>query len=323
MGAGTSIATTAALAWVPGSSPSGTNDIRQPVIQEMAFEMTSTAENSRTDWYSLTAGPAGQDPPYAYCEDIFDGRGYTAGLVGFCSGTGDMLELIQNYATAKPNNNTLSDYIPKLQECADIGSNDGDYVSNGGAASDAAATKLGPDYITAWHNAAMNDPIFRRVQREYRKAHYWDDALTQALADGVGPLGMCIYYDVLVNHGPGDDSESFGGILSYVRTNSAASRPSTGSAPNQTTWLNALVDRRNTILQGWDDDQATDGRVFFHRNLISSGNFNLTGDVTWTCYGDDFSFNRPQPPAEGRTGAYVLRYTATGVGTDDVTVTVA
>lgn len=313
MGSGTTIGTAAALSWKPGSSPAGTTDIRQPVFQEMSYQLTSTAENSTLDWTTA----------YDYIEDIDDDRGYTAGLVGFTSATGDMLQLIQQYAVEKPSGNTLSPYITGLQNCVAVGFGPG--------ASNAAATNLGQPFIDAWIAAANSDPIFRKVQRDFRKSMYWDDALTQALADGVPPLGMAIYYDVLVNHGPGNDSESFGGILSYVRTN--FTKPSSGG--NVTTWLNAITDRRNTILQGWGDDQATDGRVFFHRLLINGGtvdgatqapNLNLTTPFKFTCYGDLFTVSsRPTPADDSLLGTYVLRYTATtatGSGSDDASVTV-
>ena len=314
MGTGTTIGTAAALSWKPGSSPAGTTDIRQPVFQEMAYQLTSTAENSTLDWTTA----------YDYIEDIGDNRGYTAGLVGFTSATGDMLQLIQNYAAAKPSNNTLSPYIPGLQNCVAVGFGPG--------ASNAAATNLGTPFINAWIAAANSDPIFRRVQREYRKSLYWDDALVQALADGVPPLGLAIYYDVLVNHGVGTDSESFGGILTYVRANNT--KPSSGG--NVTTWLNAIIDRRNTILQGWGDDQATSGRVFMHRLLVNGGtvagsaqspNLNLTTPFKFTTYGDLYTINaRPEPSADSVLGTYVLKYTATTAsgttGTDQASITV-
>ena len=56
----------------------------QPAEKEIAMQLVSSAENTSLDWKAQ----------YGYIEDIADGRGYTAGIVGFCSGTGDMLELI-------------------------------------------------------------------------------------------------------------------------------------------------------------------------------------------------------------------------------------
>lgn len=311
LGSGLSIGNAAALTWKPGSSTAGSNDIRQPTLQELAFEMTSTAENSTLDWTTA----------YGYIEDINDQRGYTAGLVGFCSATGDMLQLIRQYAVERPTGNTLATYITKLEECTAIG--------YGSGASAAASSKLGAPYISAWKAAASNDPVFRKVQRDFRKSMYWDDALTQALADGMGPLGLAIYYDVLVNHGVGTDSESFGGILSYVRSNNT--KPSSGG--NMVTWLMAVINRRDTILKGWGDDQSVNGRVAMHKTLVNGGtvggttvaaNLNLVAPIKFSCYGDVYTIAaRPDPAPDALLGSYLLRYTATGVGSSDTTITVA
>src|SRR6185437_7226410 len=60
-------------------------DLSDPVKKEYAMELVSSAENSSLDWKKQ----------YGYIEDIKDGRGYTAGIIGFCSGTGDVLELVR------------------------------------------------------------------------------------------------------------------------------------------------------------------------------------------------------------------------------------
>ena len=56
------------------------------------MRLVSSAENSSLNWRAQ----------YRYIEDIRDGRGYTAGIIGFCSGTGDMLEVVQAYTRARP-----------------------------------------------------------------------------------------------------------------------------------------------------------------------------------------------------------------------------
>jgi chitosanase len=302
MGAGTIISTAANLTWTPGASPAGTTDLRQPVCQEMAFEMTSTAENSTTDWTTA----------YKYIEDIGDQRGYTAGIVGFVSSSGDMLQLVQQYTARKPGN-ALASYISGLQQCVTVG--------YGTGASAAATTYLGAAFMTAWATAATTDPVFRECQRDLRKSMYWDDCLTQALADGVGPLGLCIHYDILVNHGVGNDPESYGGIIAAARASSSKA-PSKGGS--EAAYLTKLCDLRDAVLVGWGDYQA-DGRSSMFRPLITASKFDLTGTINWSVYGDAYTFNRPTPPVDARIGSYLLRYSATngaGTSTSDVTVTV-
>jgi chitosanase len=310
-GTGQIISTDDDVSWKPGSS-FATNSILNPTFQELAFQMTSTAENSTNDWTE----------DYGYIVDYDDDRGYTGGLVKFSSATGTMLALIQQYAVEKPTSNTLSGYIPGLQACVDVGV--------GAGATAAAEANLGTAFKTAWTAAATADPIFRKVQRDRRKAMYWDDALVQALADGVGPAGLAIYYDISRDHGPGAHSEAFGGILSYVR----ARNTKPGAGGNETTWLNAIVDRREEILDA-AGDPTVNGRVELHRLLINGGdlqdsgttvgpNLNLVAPIRWSTYGDDYTVNpRPNPADDSVIGQYQLRYTATGAGSDDVVVTVA
>ena len=47
--------------------------------REIFYSIVSSAENSTLDYKEQ----------YSYIEDIGDGRGYTAGIIGFTSGTGD------------------------------------------------------------------------------------------------------------------------------------------------------------------------------------------------------------------------------------------
>src|SRR5690348_7004055 len=79
-------------------------DLTDPHEKDIAMQVVSSAENSSLDWRAQ----------YKYIEDIGDGRGYTAGIIGFCSGTGDMLEVVQAYADAKPGN-ILAKYLPALR----------------------------------------------------------------------------------------------------------------------------------------------------------------------------------------------------------------
>ncbi len=41
---------------------------------------------------------------YSYIEDIGNHRGYTAGIIGFTTGTDDMVHLVKHYNKINPNN---------------------------------------------------------------------------------------------------------------------------------------------------------------------------------------------------------------------------
>ena len=68
------------------------------------MRLISSAENSTLNWRAQ----------YRYIQDIHDGRGYTGGIVGFTSGTGDMLAVVTAYRRARPGN-PLARFIPALR----------------------------------------------------------------------------------------------------------------------------------------------------------------------------------------------------------------
>lgn len=61
------------------------DDISGGILRKEVFALVSSAENSDTD-YSLQ---------YEYIEDIGDGRGYTAGIIGFTTGIGDLQDVVK------------------------------------------------------------------------------------------------------------------------------------------------------------------------------------------------------------------------------------
>src|SRR6476469_6737547 len=98
------VAACASALAVPLAGAAVTSDLASPQKKEIAMRLVSSAENSSLNWRAQ----------YRYIEDIHDGRGYTAGIIGFCSGTGDMLEVVQAY-TAKVPGNPLATYLPALR----------------------------------------------------------------------------------------------------------------------------------------------------------------------------------------------------------------
>jgi chitosanase len=254
------------------------------VVQEKAFQLTSTAENSTVAWWEN----------YDYIQDILDGRGYTGGIVGFTSATGDMLELVQDYAARKTTGNALAPYLPNLQRCADFGDtvSSAVYGVNGGGASTKANTELGAAYRTAWANAANTDAVFRLAQRDYRARVYWQPAYVAAQADGLGPLGIAIYYDTSVNHGPGQASGS-DGSFDNIRARTTGTKPSAGGS--ESTWLTNFLNVRSSVLTAWGDNPS-DGRISMFRGLLTAGKLTLATPFSWSVYGDTFTMSTDPTP---------------------------
>lgn len=231
--------------------------LADPHKKDIAMQLVSSAENSSLDWRAQ----------YKYIEDIGDGRGYTGGIVGFTSGTGDMLDLVEHYATLKPGNG-LARYLPALRSVNGTDSHSG----------------LGASFVRAWQ-AAASDPVFQTAQDDERDSMYFNPAVSQAKADGLGVLGQFIYYDAMVMHGPGDDPLSFGGIRSAARSH--ARTPAAGG--NEVTYLNAFLNARKAAMLADSSHQETDRVDTEQRVFLNAGNLNLDPPLKWSVYGDSYS----------------------------------
>jgi chitosanase len=227
-----------------------------PREKEIAMELVSSAENSTLDWRR----------EFGYIEDIGDGRGYTAGLIGFCSGTGDMLQLVRSYAAAEPRD-PLARFLPALRRVD-------------GSASHAG---LGAPFVTAWHRAAK-DPAFRRLQLRELDRVYFDPAVSRAKADGLGTLGQFIYYDAIVMHGPGPSPSSFGGI----RRRAIDRAPTPAEGGSQITYLNAFLDVRRAQMKTESKHGDTSRIDDEQRVFLREGNLALRPPLVWHTYGDRY-----------------------------------
>jgi chitosanase len=252
-------------------------------------QITSTFENSTTTLQ------------YAFCEDIGDGRGYTAGRAGFCTGTGDFLQVVQRYTTAKPGNG-LAKYLPRLREIA------AEFADNGYA--DPVGDTDGLDGIDdAWHAAAA-DATFRAAQDAIVDAAYYTPAMNYAKTLGLNTaLAKGQMYDAIIQHGDGDDHDGLAAMIARANTRSGGT-PATGVS--ETTWLrNFLAVRRTTLLNATDPAtrEAWAGsvsRVDVYITLLNQGNTGLTGKLTFTVYGDTFTVQgvaAPAPPPPAAKGS--------------------
>src|SRR5512133_1186688 len=98
-----------AAATVQPPAPTTGTLITDAKKREIAMMLVSSAENSSLDWRAQ----------YGYIEYNVEGnaaenRGYTGGIIGFTSKTGDMYEMVKYYNTIAPNN-PLSKYLSALQ----------------------------------------------------------------------------------------------------------------------------------------------------------------------------------------------------------------
>ncbi|KAF1005092.1 MAG: Chitosanase [Luteibacter sp.] len=241
------------------ATPTLAADLDTPAKKDIAMQLVSSAENSSLDWRAQ----------YSYIEDIQDGRGYTAGIIGFCSGTGDMLDLVKDYQAVSPGNR-LAKYIPALQKLADKHS--------------ASHAGLDPGFPGDWR-AAAKDVAFQVAQDNVRDEQYFTPAVNQAKADGLRTLGQFIYYDAIVMHGPGTSADSFGGIRKAAMK--VAKTPAQGG--DETAYLNAFLDARVKVMKQEEAHADTSRVDTEQRVFLKAGNFGLEKPLRWKVYGDAYS----------------------------------
>ncbi|WP_406012677.1 chitosanase [Streptomyces sp. NBC_00984] len=227
-----------------------------PAKKEIAMQLVSSAENSSLNWKSQ----------YKYIEDIDDDRGYTGGIIGFCSGTGDMLDLVELYTERKPDN-VLAKYLPALRKVNGTPSHSG----------------LDPNFTKDWAKAG-SDSAFKKAQDDERDRVYFNPAVKQGKADGIGTLGQFAYYDAIVMHGDGDDSTGFSAIRK--RALSKAKPPSQGG--NEVTYLNAFLDARVWAMKQEEAHEDTSRVDTAQRVFLKKGNLNLDPPLDWKVYGDSY-----------------------------------
>ena len=227
-------------------------DLTNPAKKDIAMQLVSSAENSTLDWRSQ----------FSYIQDIGDGRGYTAGLIGFTTGTADLLELVQTY-TRKYANNGLAKYLPALNTVNGTDSHQG----------------LDPGFKAAWRAEAAL-PAFQNAQEKERDDVYFTPAVALAKQDGLRALGQFAYYDAAVVHG-------FNGLRAIRKRTLARAQPPANHG-SEATYLNAFLDERVVEMKKEAAHSNVSRIEAAQRIFLNAGNFNLKPPLDWHVYGDAF-----------------------------------
>jgi chitosanase len=248
-----------ALGVLPGGTPPPTTrppaagvPLDDPAKKDVAMQLVSAAENSSLDWRAQ----------FSYIEDIRDGRGYTAGIIGFCSGTHDMLELVERYTATKPDN-LLARYLPALRAVDGTASHAG----------------LDPDYPRDWRTAAA-DPVFRAAQEAERDRVYFNPSVRDAKNDGVRALGQFAYYDAAVMHG-------YSGMRS-IRSAALRVAEPPAQGGSEVAWLHAFLDARVAEMKTEEAHSDTSRVDTAQRVFLSNGNLGLNTPLVFAVYGEQF-----------------------------------
>ncbi|MFJ5844814.1 chitosanase [Streptomyces sp. NPDC092903] len=227
-----------------------------PAGRELAWKLLATSESSTLDWRSQ----------YGMIDDNGDGTGYTAGTVGFCSGTHDMLTFVEAFAKDHPDS-PLKPYLPALREVDGTGSHKG----------------LDPGFTAAWKKSA-EDPVFRAAQDRVRDKQYFEPAVRLAKLDGLGALGQFIYFDAMVLQGPGTEPDAFYGI----RKAALAEADTVDEGGDEKTYLDAFLDAARAVMKSKRNQHDTSRIDTAQREFLYDGNLALKPPLTWKMYGETF-----------------------------------
>ncbi|HZH13409.1 MAG TPA: chitosanase [Archangium sp.] len=213
---------------------------------------------------------------YAYAENIYDGRGYTNGRAGFCTGTGDAIQVVECYRNLRSaaNGNLLARYMPGLTTINNR------YLSTGqDQASTAELDSVGnwvADWATSYNNTTTRAD-FKSCQDQVSDRLYYTPAMNEAGKWGLTTaLSKAALYDAYINHG-----ES--GARSLIRTTNSALGNSGQVAPaigyngiTESAWLQKFLEtRRNTLAADSTWIEAVD-RVAAYEKLRRRGNWSLS-----------------------------------------------
>ncbi|MEU4559707.1 chitosanase [Actinoplanes sp. NPDC023936] len=241
-----------ATAGVPGEAA----DLTSAGKKETALKLVASAENSTLDWRGS----------FGYIEDIGDGRGYTGGIVGFTSGTSDMLGVVTEYSRRRPSNR-LARYLPALRSVDGTDSHRG----------------LGRGFVRAWRAAAA-DPVFRQVQEDARDRIYFGPAVRLAESDGLRALGQFAYYDAAVMHGVDG--------LKEIRDRAAQSARPPARDGDEISYLAAFLDSRAAEMRTEAAHSDTSRVETAQRVFLRTANLDLTAPLSWQVYGDRYTVSR-------------------------------
>ena len=207
------------------------------------LSLVSIPENGDTKWWKH----------YNFIQNIHDGRGFTVSIVGFCTGTGDFIQVLQNLQQINPSH-TLVKYVDTVKDKT------GDDTSGLEGLED-DVKKIGNE------DHQFNKAVWNVIQ-----TLYWDPAIDFCDKRGMkSALAKYIVYDTLLNIGSLDAFQNIPG-------------------KDEKEKISSFLDIKHNQLQsgkfGSSDDSQN--RVGMQKKLLSDGNFDLKTPMHVQCYGEEF-----------------------------------
>lgn len=227
----------------PKQAPAVIPDLDRP--SDMILKLVSIAENSSADWKKQIN----------YIENINDDRGYTISIVGFCTGTGDFIQVLQEIKKIDPVH-PLVKFIPIVKE------------KSGGDVSGLSGL---PKSI---HDMGIDDPVFNKAMWIIIKKLYWGPSLQFCKSKNlVSNLSKYIAYDTCINFGELDIFNKL-----EVAKNDV----------DEKVILKKFLDIKQTTIENGNYGSSKGARTDMQKLMLSKNNMNLVTGFSVTCYGDTF-----------------------------------
>jgi chitosanase len=169
------------------------------------------------------------EPDYDYVEWLNDGRGYTVTNYGFCTSTGEVSSLIRLYAAMVPDT-PLKRFLALMPPASQ------------------GRGSLG-DFPALWRREVEASDRLAAVCEEEADRLFFNPAMAAAeMADIQTPVGKLVFYDTWLQHGDGDDPDSFNAIYARARQSVSDRRP----CP-EADFLQAFLSVRKAVLLDADE----------------------------------------------------------------------
>jgi chitosanase len=232
-----------------------------PAQKQKAEMLTSIWENDTTNI------------SYSYSSNIGDGRGYTSGRAGFCTGTGDAIIVVECYDLAKPGN-VMQKYMPGLIKIQ------AKFVASGGMVlqgSTAEVDSIG-NFKSDWGTAA-SDPVFKSCQDYVVDAVYYGVAMKHVASKKfTTALTKAALYDAQINMGETDPKFGVVKMMSLADAQAGAlANPPTMA--DESKWLGAFLQIRANIMRNDPTWKTNTYRCANYEKLRLAGNFDLSACI--------------------------------------------
>jgi chitosanase len=246
----------------PGSSNNNNNDgsssdaARAPIVDAGSGDSAlapNSADLATTGGGALTANQKAvaeamtsiweNDTPkldYAYSENINDGRGYTSGRAGFCTGTGDAIQVIDCYDKLRTaaNGNLMAKYMPALTTI------NNKYNSTGDDQGDTSSLDAAGNWVNDWgasYNTTATRADFKSCQDQISDVLYYTPAMDAATKYGLATaLTRAALYDMWINQG--DDT------LVTATNKALGVTAKIGGGVTEDQWLQKFIELRRDVL---------------------------------------------------------------------------